>query len=303
MILLESVTDKLQAVLGEDFYIVGGAVRDYYLSRKIFDIDISTSLMPDEVITRLRSLKIKPYLIGKRYGTIGCFIEQYDVQITTFRKEAYNQLSRKPIVEFTNDVREDLRRRDFTINAIAYKDGVNVDPYNGMGDLTKKVVRSVGEASVRFNEDPLRMLRAYRFVSELNFSLDKKTSQAIQSNAHLISVVSKERIAIEFDKVLMGDNYKEAVDLFIKSRLFDCIFPELLFAKSTNVYSSNLDAGISILERWTYFLEALISQSQPAQDREILRIAVEHIAVIYKWSKFKSRYINQKIKYLGNHEA
>ena len=196
---------------GYKAYAVGGAVRDFLLGRQITDIDITTSAIPEQILEVFKDYKTYP--TGIKHGTITVKVGEEFFEITTFRKDSEYTLNRWPKqVDFINDVREDLKRRDFTINAIAYNDNEGyVDIFNGKTDCKNKIIRAVGDAEVRFQEDALRILRALRFASVLNFKIEYKTSLAIINQRHLLKNVSKERIYSELVKILLGDNVEEVL--------------------------------------------------------------------------------------------
>ena len=145
--------------------MVGGSVRDRLLGQEPKDYDFATPLTPDEIEAVVRAHGRKPYLVGKRFGTVGFKVDGHMVEVTTFRSEKYKSGSRKPEVAFVTDINADLSRRDFTINAIALlPDGSLCDPHGGTEDIRKHVVRCVGKPKDRFTEDPLRLLRMCRFT-------------------------------------------------------------------------------------------------------------------------------------------
>ncbi len=186
------------------FFLVGGAVRDHMLEKPVKDYDFSTPLLPDEVEDLMDRRGLSTYPIGKRFGTIGVLLAGQMVEITTFRQEKYGA-SRKPDVEFVGSVESDLQRRDFTINAMAIDicSGEVLDPSGGGVHLTGKLIKAVGKAEERFREDPLRMLRAYRFALQFGFEIASCTRSAIAETSQKIMGVSHERWAMEMDKILV----------------------------------------------------------------------------------------------------
>lgn len=208
-------------------YLVGGACRDFLLNKEPHDFDFASPLTPDEIENAIRKAGKKPYLIGKRFGTIGMKIDGNMVEVTTFRNEQYKEGSRKPEVSFVRDITADLSRRDFTINAIAFRGDKIIDPFNGQQDLNTGIIRAVGQPSHRFKEDPLRMLRACRFASQLGFSIEEKTFEAIKQLNYKILEVSRERWMLELDKLLMTDNPRGGLNAIMESRLMNFMIPEL----------------------------------------------------------------------------
>ena len=220
--MIEQVTEIVGPV-----YMVGGAVRDIILGKEPVDYDFATPLLPDEIEAKIREKGKRPFITGKRFGTIGVVIDKKLVEITTFRGERYIEGSRKPIVEFVSDLSQDLARRDFTFNALACRDDKIIDPFNGQMDLKNKLIRAVGIPTHRFKDDPLRMLRACRFASQLGFDIEEKTLKSINKNNYKILNVSKERWMQELDKLLMGDHVKKGLTYLFETELMKFMIPEL----------------------------------------------------------------------------
>lgn len=204
--LSKSVIHALNILIDAGFeaYVVGGAVRDALLHKKINDYDIATNALPKNVIELFSEKSYKIDDCGIKHGTVRVINNNVSFEITTFRKESSYKDNRHPdSVIFTNDLKEDLIRRDFTINAMACSvDGDVIDIFNGIDDLNNSVIRSVGDPNIRFQEDALRMLRAIRFSSKLNFRIDEEIIKAIKNNFELIKNVSIERINAEIDLIL-----------------------------------------------------------------------------------------------------
>ncbi len=187
---------------GEEAYIVGGCVRDILMEREPKDYDITTSAKPEHI----KKLFKKTVDTGLEHGTVTVLLGGCGYEVTTYRIEGkYEDYRRPKDVVFTRSLKEDLLRRDFTINAMAYNvtEGL-IDLYDGQADIEKKILRCVGRAEDRFHEDALRMLRGIRFSSQLGFDIEDKTYQAIQSQSRLISHVSAERIYVEMTKTLLS---------------------------------------------------------------------------------------------------
>ena len=208
-------------------YLVGGCVRDELLGNKPNDWDFATPLTPDEIEARVKADGRRAYLTGKRFGTIGFKLDGEFIEVTTFRSEKYIKGSRKPQVEFVKNITHDLSRRDFTINAIAKRGDRILDPFNGRKDLKEKKIRAVGTPSHRFREDPLRMLRACRFASQLGFLIELETGLKIGKLNYKILEVSKERWMAELDKLLLGDHTIFGLNYLMGFRLFNFMIPEL----------------------------------------------------------------------------
>ncbi|MBQ9097628.1 MAG: CCA tRNA nucleotidyltransferase [Clostridia bacterium] len=196
------IIEKLEKS-GFEAYFVGGCVRDVLMGKHPGDIDITTSASPEEVIHIFE----KTYPTGINHGTVTVAENGILAEVTTYRCEkGYKDFRHPDGVEFVSDIGEDLCRRDFTVNAIAYNPSKGiVDNFGGQKDVESKVIRCVGEPDSRFAEDALRMVRAVRFAAVLGFEIEQKTLDAIKKNAHLASSISKERIAVEFEKTVLGD--------------------------------------------------------------------------------------------------
>jgi len=187
---------------GYDSYIVGGSVRDAVMNRPVRDWDLATSARPVEVA----SLFSETVLTGEKFGTVTVVMPECAIEVTTFRTEGEYHDGRHPEgVEFISSLDEDLGRRDFTINAMGESiEGELFDPFGGIDDIEKKIIRCVGGPNTRFSEDALRMFRALRFSAELGFTIETETLQAIYANTGLIHKISSERIRIELEKTLMS---------------------------------------------------------------------------------------------------
>ncbi|AVP63888.1 HD domain-containing protein [Clostridium sporogenes] len=210
-------------------YIVGGAVRDSLLERKVNDWDITTSANPQEVVNIFENLRYKIIPTGLKHGTVTILINSIGYEITTFRIDGEYEDNRHPKeVKFTSNLKEDLKRRDLTINAMAYNDKTGlVDYFNGLEDLNNKIVRCVGNSKDRFNEDSLRMLRCIRFASQLNFDMEKSTKFNIRELSKNINNVSMERIRDELCKILVSSQPVYGIRNIVELNLVDYIIPEL----------------------------------------------------------------------------
>lgn len=199
---------------GHDAYFVGGSIRDSLLGLDVNDVDITTSAIPEDVTEAFNDHKVLP--IGIEHGTVVVMDEDEPIEITTFREDGEYTDSRRPDdVRFTKSLKEDVGRRDFTMNALAYseKDGL-VDHVGGIDDINNKLIRTVGNADKRFQEDPLRIMRGLRFASKLGFDIEDDTEKAIFENKHLLKDVSSERLQDEFNGLLMGDNAKDVLNKY-----------------------------------------------------------------------------------------
>lgn len=188
----------------EEAFLVGGCVRDMFLHRPIHDYDITTSMPPEDVMKLFQQKNYMVIPTGIIHGTVTVIVEQHLVEITTYRIELSYQNHRTPSqIIYTKCLEDDLKRRDFTINAMAYHPNIGyVDPYQGLKDIKEQCIRCVEDANQRFQEDALRILRALRFSCTLSFHIEDSTAKAIQNYAHLLQHISRERIHDEFSKIL-----------------------------------------------------------------------------------------------------
>ena len=204
-------------------YIVGGAIRDILLGLKPKDVDFATNL-PYETLKTLFS-EYTPKETGKSFGVLRIRINDVDYEIAKFREDIYGKEEK---VTFVDEIKNDLVRRDFTINAMAYNETEGIiDLYNGQKDIENKVINFVRNAEERIIEDPLRTLRAFRFMSKLNFSLSKNTIEAIKNQKSLLKNIPEERITIEFSKLLLGENIKNTLILMKDTGVLELIIPEI----------------------------------------------------------------------------
>jgi len=214
---------------GHELYLVGGVVRDLLLGRAHGDLDLATDALPRETTRVLRGWADRQYLVGVRYGTVGARQGGLVFEITTFREEVYPEENRKPAVTFGEDVETDLSRRDFTINAMAIRlpEGEFVDPFGGVKDLAAKRLDTPLDPEVSFSDDPLRMVRAARFVSQLEVRPSPRVMDAISRMRGRMSIVSAERISDELAKLLLGARPSLGLELIVKTGLAEEFLPEL----------------------------------------------------------------------------
>ena len=220
--------DRFQAA-GHELYLVGGAVRDLVMGREPPDADFATDATPAETSKLLQGWAEARYLVGVRFGTVGARRHGRSLQITTFREERYPEDERKPAVTFAKDIQTDLSRRDFTINAMALRlpDGEFVDPFEGVKHLAAKLLDTPLEPEIAFSDDPLRMLRAARFVSQLGVSPAPRVVEAIERMRERLRIVSGERIRDELDKLLVGEHAAAGLTLLVGTGLADEFLPEV----------------------------------------------------------------------------
>lgn len=217
------ILEKIERA-GFEAYFVGGSVRDRLLDLPVNDVDIATSAHPHEI----KEIFKRTVDVGIEHGTILVLTEDSEYEITTFRTEStYKDFRRPDSVTFVRSLTEDLKRRDFTVNAIAMdKEGQLSDPHKGLEDLEKGIIRAVGNPHERFNEDALRMMRAVRFAGQLNFEIEEETLKSIKDNAPLLEKIAIERIQIEFQKILTGKWRQEGLQAMILTNLY-CYCPDL----------------------------------------------------------------------------
>jgi poly(A) polymerase len=217
------------AAAGHELALVGGPVRDAFLGRAVSDLDFTTSARPDEILRIVTPHSETQWDIGREFGTIGALVLGEPVEITTYRADAYDGETRKPLVEFGDSIDGDLSRRDFSVNAMALRlpERVLVDPSGGMEDLLASRLRTPSSPQVSFGDDPLRMLRAARFTSQLGFTATEETVAAMTELAPRLEIVSVERISAELSKLLLTDSPRAGIQLLVDTGLAQLFLPEV----------------------------------------------------------------------------
>ncbi|GAA2535090.1 CCA tRNA nucleotidyltransferase [Microbacterium mitrae] len=217
------------AAAGKDLALVGGPVRDALLGRPTHDLDFTTDARPDEILAIVTPISTTQWDIGRSFGTIGARVKGENVEITTYRADEYDGITRKPVVAFGDSLETDLTRRDFTVNAMALKvpSVTLVDPTGGVEDLVAGVLRTPIDPQISFGDDPLRMLRAARFASQLEFTVAEPTLQAIAALRETIRIVSPERIQSEMVRLLQTDDPSRGIRILVESGLIDEFMPEV----------------------------------------------------------------------------
>jgi poly(A) polymerase len=217
------------AAAGFELALVGGSVRDVLLGRDSVDLDFATSARPDATEVLLAQWGDVTWDVGKAFGTIGARRGDVQVEVTTYRAEAYDPDSRKPVVAYGDTLDGDLRRRDFTVNAMAVRlpDRTFVDPHHGLVDLAAAVIRTPGTPEESFSDDPLRMLRAARFAAQLGFTVAPEVVAAMTVMAQRIEIVSAERVRDELSKLICGTYPRQGLSLLVDTGLADHVLPEL----------------------------------------------------------------------------
>jgi poly(A) polymerase len=225
----------LFAKAGHQLYLVGGSVRDALLGRLGTDLDFTTDARPEVVQKIVRPWADGMWEAGIEFGTVGVARRGHRVEITTFRADTYDQVSRNPQVRFGDRLEDDLVRRDFTVNAMAVRIdpdrpggiGEFLDPLDGLAALRARVLDTPSAPEISFGDDPLRMLRAARFVSQLEFSVAPRVRKAIEEMAPQLARITAERVAAELDKLLLGADPVAGIDLMVQTGMGDQVLPEI----------------------------------------------------------------------------
>ena len=219
------------AAQGFRLALVGGPVRDALLGRLGNDLDFTTDARPEVTKKILQGWAENVWDTGIEFGTVAGKRGDTTVEVTTYRTESYDPDSRKPEVEYGNSIEGDLSRRDFTVNSMALelttKTPEFIDPFNGLEDLAKRVLRTPSKAENSFSDDPLRMMRAARFASQLDFEIAPDVLQAIKDMAGRISIISAERVRDEFTKMLMSKNPRTGITILVETGLAEIVLPEI----------------------------------------------------------------------------
>lgn len=214
---------------GFSLALVGGSVRDALLGRLGNDLDFTTDARPDDVLKIVRPWADSVWEVGIAFGTVGCQKNGYQIEVTTYRSEAYDRTSRKPEVSYGDSIEQDLVRRDFTVNAmaVALPQKEFIDPHGGLEDLSARVLRTPGTPEESFSDDPLRMLRAARFAAQLDFEVAPEVVAAMKAMSDRIEIVSAERVRDELNKLLLSAQPRKGLALLVDTGLADRVLPEL----------------------------------------------------------------------------
>ncbi len=214
---------------GHELSLVGGPVRDLFLGRVSPDLDFTTDATPDQTVALIKKWADNYWEIGRAFGTIGMRKGDFQIEITTYRADAYDPESRKPLVAFGTSLTDDLLRRDFTINAMALRLPMLelVDPFGGVRDLHASILNTPGPPETSFSDDPLRMMRAARFAAQLGVSVHPEVREAMVRMAERISIISAERVRDELIKLICAAQPRAGVDLLVDTGLADLVLPEV----------------------------------------------------------------------------
>jgi poly(A) polymerase len=217
------------AAAGFELALVGGPVRDAFLDRPLTDLDFTTNARPDDILRLVTPISTAQWDVGREFGTIAARIGGLQVEITTYRADSYDGLTRKPSVEFGDSLEGDLTRRDFTINAMALRlpQRVLVDPTGGLEHLLGRVLATPIDPEISFGDDPLRMMRAARFAAQLGFDVADATREALSDHAGDIAIVSAERVRDEIVKLMSADDPVPGIRLLVETGLADRVLPEV----------------------------------------------------------------------------
>ncbi|WP_436859991.1 CCA tRNA nucleotidyltransferase [Staphylococcus caeli] len=250
---------------GFQAYFVGGSVRDYLMNKSIHDIDITTSATPDEI----ESIFEKTIPIGREHGTINVVYQHDQYEVTTFRAEGeYDDHRRPNEVYFVRDLYEDVKRRDFTMNAIAMDDNYQIhDYFDGKTDISNKIIRTVGQPDERFNEDALRIIRGLRFQSQLGFQLEPHTYEAMLTHMADIKHLSIERVVVELEKLIAGNYVDEAFITLKQLKAFE----HIPFFRHYDWNSFSIDIPMT----FTLFI-AMLKVQQPDVDAKITALKISN---------------------------
>lgn len=214
---------------GHELSLVGGPVRDLYLGRVSPDLDFTTSARPEDTLKIIAGWADNTWDVGREFGTIAFKKGTYTLEVTTYRADAYDKDSRKPVVAFGDNLHDDLFRRDFTMNAMALRlpELELVDPFDGVSSLTDQQIRTPGSPDISFSDDPLRMMRAARFASQLKIEVSPEVRQAMSEMTDRIEIISAERVRDELVKLINGADPRAGIDLLVDTGLADRVLPEV----------------------------------------------------------------------------
>lgn len=256
---------------GFSLALVGGSVRDALLGRLGNDLDFTTDARPEDVLKIVRPWADSVWEVGIAFGTVGAQKHGYQIEVTTYRSEAYDRTSRKPEVSYGDSIEDDLVRRDFTVNAmaVALPEKVFIDPHDGRKDLAERVLRTPGTPEASFSDDPLRMLRAARFAAQLDFEVAPEVVTAMTEMAGRIEIVSAERVREELNKLLLSSHPRKGLSLLVDTGLAQQVLPEL---PALRLESDEHHRHKDVYEHSLTVLEQAIALEEDGPDL-VLRIA------------------------------
>ncbi|GAB1336636.1 CCA tRNA nucleotidyltransferase [Streptomyces sp. E-15] len=260
---------------GFSLALVGGSVRDALLGRLGNDLDFTTDARPEDVLKIVRPWADAVWEVGIAFGTVGAHKGGYQIEITTYRSEAYDRTSRKPEVSYGDSIGEDLVRRDFTVNAmaVALPEKEFIDPHGGLEDLAARVLRTPGTPEESFSDDPLRMMRAARFAAQLDFTVASEVVTAMTEMAERIEIVSAERVRDELNKLILSAHPRKGLTLLVDTGLADRVLPEL---PALRLESDEHHRHKDVYEHTLIVLEQAIALEQDGPDLTLRLAALLH---------------------------
>jgi poly(A) polymerase len=303
---------QVQEILGTDeVYLVGGSVRDLVMGNDPKDYDFTTSMLPEEMVEKVKAAGRRVYTIGEKFGTIGFKVPvagetpnsptplakfEY-VEVTTFRSEVYTSKSRKPEVKFVPSLDEDLARRDFTFNAMVLRsDGSIYDPYGGRLHIHAKKIQTVGMPKDRIQEDPLRIFRAARFAARYGFNIDPNFIGKARQLADRIFDVSVERWVQELDKLLTSDEVYDGIYALHNMGVLQRILPELYDPSTDDHFYIDVDFSKDPDAAWKQLIECICVPDDIKEQTRTIRFVADGICHRFKFSNDRRDLILDKVK-------
>ncbi|MFK0171176.1 CCA tRNA nucleotidyltransferase [Streptomyces sp. NPDC090306] len=266
---------RLFRAAGFRLALVGGSVRDALLGRLGNDLDFTTDARPQDVLKIVRPWADAVWEVGIAFGTVGAQKDGYQIEVTTYRSEAYDRSSRKPEVSYGDTIEEDLVRRDFTVNAmaLALPEKTFIDPHGGLDDLAARVLRTPGTPESSFSDDPLRMMRAARFAAQLDFEVSPDVVTAMTEMADRIDIVSAERVRDELNKLILSEHPRKGLTLLVDTGLADRVLPEL---PALRLESDEHHRHKDVYEHTLIVLEQAIALEEAGPDLTLRLAALLH---------------------------
>jgi poly(A) polymerase len=270
----DDLARRFQAA-GFSLALVGGSVRDALLGRLGNDLDFTTDARPQDVLKIVRPWADSVWEVGIAFGTVGAQKDGYQIEVTTYRSEAYDRSSRKPEVSYGDTIEEDLVRRDFTVNAmaLALPERTFIDPHGGRDDLAARVLRTPGTPESSFSDDPLRMMRAARFSAQLDFEVSPDVVTAMTEMADRIDIVSAERVRDELNKLILSEHPRKGLALLVDTGIADRVLPELPALK---LESDEHHRHKDVYEHTLIVLEQAIALEEDGPDLTLRLAALLH---------------------------
>lgn len=288
------------AAAGFELALVGGPVRDAFLGRKVVDLDLTTNALPEEIEALVKPISKTVWDVGREFGTIACLIDGERFEITTYRSDAYDESSRKPAVVFGKTIQGDLIRRDFSVNSLAIRlpSLELVDSGRGVEDLMAGIIDTPDSPQISFSDDPLRMMRAARFVSQLKFRPSERVVAAMTEMAERIQIISAERVREELEKLLLSDDPIPGIELLVDTGIAEQVLPEIVLLRET------VDAQHRHKDVYQHSLKVLeqaidLEKSRGHEPNLILRLA----ALLHDIGKPVTRRFEGKTVTFHNHDV